>query len=62
MEYHKVIKLLYNTPSQPSKFRTKKRVEVNGDSHGTYSTNNQIKFKTSMLRSRLCDYSDTYIL
>ena len=51
-----------NTPSQPSKFRTKKRVEVNGDSHGTYSTNNQIKFKTSMLRSRLCDYSDTYIL
>ena len=58
MEYHKVIKLLDNTPSQPSKFRTKKRVEVNG----TYSTNNQIKLKTSMPRSRLCDYSDTYIL
>ena len=27
-----------------------------------YSTNNQIKFKTSMLRSRLCDYNDAYIL
>ena len=27
-----------------------------------YNTNNQIKFKTSMLRSRLCDYNDAYIL
>ena len=26
-----------------------------------YNTNNQIKFKTSMLRTSLCDYSDTYI-
>ena len=24
--------------------------------------NNNIKFKTSMVRSSLCDYSDTYIL
>ena len=29
---------------------------------GTYSTNSQIRFKTSMLKSRLCDYSDAYIL
>ena len=29
---------------------------------GTYSANNQIKFKTAMLRSSLCDYSDAYIL
>ena len=28
----------------------------------TYNTNNQIKFKTSLLRSSLCDYSDVYIL
>ena len=28
----------------------------------TYNTNSQIKFKTSMLRSSLCDYSDTYII
>ena len=27
-----------------------------------YNTNSQIKFKTSMLRSSLCDYSDAYIL
>ena len=29
---------------------------------GTYNNNSQIRFKTSMLRSRLCDYSDAYIL
>ena len=29
---------------------------------GTYNTNKQIRFKTSMLRSDLCDYSDAYIL
>ena len=27
-----------------------------------YSPNKQIRFKTSMLRSSLCDYSDAYIL
>ena len=27
-----------------------------------YSTNNQIRFKTVMLTSVLCDYSDAYIL
>ena len=32
------------------------------ESRGTYSVNKQIKCKTSMLRSSLCDYSDTYIL
>ena len=29
---------------------------------GVYSPNKHIKFKTSMLRSSLCDYSDAYIL
>ena len=37
-------------------------VEVNNESRGTYNVNSQIKFKTSMLRSNLCDYSDVYIL
>ena len=37
-------------------------VEINDDSCGTYNTNSQIKFETSMLRSSLCDYSDAYIL
>ena len=43
--------LLDNTSSQPPKFRRKNWVEINGDAYGTYSTNNQIKFKTSILKS-----------
>ena len=62
MEYQKIINLLENISNQPSKFRTKNWVEVNDESHGTYNVDNQIKFKTSILRSSLCDYSDAYIL
>ena len=62
MEYQKIINLLDNTPNQPNKFRTKNWVEINNDSRGTYNTNSHIKFKTSMLRSSLCDCSDAYIL
>ena len=62
MEYEKIINLLKNTPNQPTKFRTKNWVEINDDSRGTHNTNSQIRFKTSMLRSSLCDYSEAYIL
>ena len=62
MEYQKIINLLDNASNQPSKFRTKNWVEINDKSRGTYSVNRQINFKTSMLRSSLCDYSDAYIL
>ena len=37
-------------------------VEINNESRGTYNTNSQIKFKTTMLKSSLSDYSDAYIL
>ena len=62
MEYQKIANLLDNTSNQPSKFRTKNWVEINDEARGTYSPNKQTKFKTSMLRSSLCDYSDAYIL
>ena len=62
MGYQKIINLLENTPNQPTKFRTKKWVEINDESRGTYNTNSKIKFKTSILRSNLCDYSDAQIL
>ena len=62
MEYQKIINLLENTPIQRSNFRTKNWVEVNDESRRTYNVNSQIEFKTSMLRSSLCDYSDAYIL
>ena len=54
--------MLDNTPNQPSKFRTKNWVERDDRSYGTFSTGSQIKFKTSMIRSSLCDYRDAYIL
>ena len=53
--------MLDNTPNQPSKFRTKNWVEVNNEWRKTYKVNSQIKFRISMLRSNLYDYSDAYI-
>ena len=54
--------MLDNTLDQPSKFRTKSRVEINDESKELYSTGSDNKFKTAMLRSSLCDYADAYIL
>ena len=48
MEYQKIINLLDNTPSQPSKFRTKSWVKVNDESRGTYNVNTQIKFNVKV--------------
>ena len=63
MEYQKIANLLDdNKSNQPSKFKTKNWVEINDESRGTYNVNSQIKFKTTMLKSNLCDYSDPYIL
>ena len=62
MEHQNIINLLDNTPSQPTKFRTKKWIEINDDSCRTYNTNSQIRFKTSILKTSLCDYSYVYIL
>ena len=63
MEYQKIVNLIDdNTLNQPSKFRTRNLVETNDESRGAYNVNSQIKFKTTMLKSSLCDYSDAYIL
>ena len=62
MEYQKIANLIDETPNQPSKFRTRNWIEINDESRGAYSVNSQIKFKTTMLKSSLCDYSDAYIL
>ena len=62
MEYQKIANLIDDTSDQPSKFRTKSWVEINDESRGTYNVGSQIKFKTTMLKSSLCDYSDAYLL
>ena len=61
MEYQEIANLLDDASSQPSKFKTKNWVEINDESRGTYNVNSQIKFKTTMLKSSLWDYSDAYI-
>ena len=63
MEYQKIVNLIDDiTLNQPSEFRTRNWIEINDESRGTYNVNSQIKFKTTMLKSSLCDYSDAYIL
>ena len=42
--------------------RKKNWVKINDESRGMYNEHSQIRFKTSMLRSTLCDFSDGYIL
>ena len=63
MEYQKIANLIDDYASnQPTKFRTRNYVEINDESRGAYNVNSQIKFKTTMLKSSLCDYSYAYIL
>ena len=66
MEYQKINKFVRQRScaqciNQPSKFRTRNWVEINNESRGTYASND-IKFKTTILRSNLCDYVDAYTL
>ena len=64
MEYDKINNLLLsadNESEQVSKLVTREYVRVNSLSN-TYNKNKSIRFKTPMLRSNLCDYSDAYIL
>ena len=62
MEYQKIANLLDTESNQPSRFRTRNWVEINDNARGNYFSTKQIRFKTSMLRSSLCDYGDAYKL
>ena len=62
MKYQKIANFLNDGSNKPSKFRTRNWIKINDKERGTYSHNKQIKFKASMLRSSLRDYSDAYIL
>ena len=73
MEYDKINNLLLSEDNesevskakemseQLSKFVTREYVRINSLLN-TYNKNKSIRFKTPMLRSSLCDYSDAYIL
>ena len=51
--------MLGNTSDQLSKFRTKNWIKINDQSVGVYNNN---RFKPTMLKSSLCNYSDANIL
>ena len=61
MEYQNIANLVETESNQPSKFRSRNWVELNDESRGAY-TSNDIRFKTIMLRSSLCDHANAYIL
>ena len=60
MKHYKILKLLTDLIVYKSVAR--KWVEINDLSSGQYSVNKKIRFKTSILGSDLCDYSDGYIV
>ena len=62
MEYQKITNLLGNISDKVPRFITRIWVEVYDQSGETYNANKQIRFKTSMLRSDLCDYCDAHIV
>ena len=65
MEWKKITNLLETTSDNLPRFITKKWVEVydqSGIAEDRYKPSKQIRFKTSMLRSDLCDFSDAYIV
>ena len=46
---------------KPLNLKTKNWFVINNESRGTYDVNNsQIKLKTTVLKSSLCDYGDAY--
>ena len=61
MEYQKIANLLESTSDNLSQFRTRNWVEISDESTGNYA-NSDIRFKSTLLKSNLCDYADSYIL
>ena len=61
MEFNKITNFLRDSNDKVPKFVTKKWIEIHPQSTKDFKPNKEIKFKTSMLRSDLCDYSEAYV-
>ena len=64
MEFQKIVNLFDTTFDDKDlpRFVTKKWIKVYDQSEKNYNPNKEIRIKTSMLRSDLCDFSDAYIV
>ena len=64
MEFQKIVNFIGTTSDNKDlpTFVTKKWIKVYDQSEGNYNVNKEIRIKTSMLRSDLCDFSDAYIV
>ena len=64
MEFQKITNFLDTTSDDKDfpRFVTKKWIEVYDHSGRNYNVNKEIRIKTSMLRSDLCDFNDGYIV
>ena len=64
MEFQKIVNLLGITPDDKGlpRFVTKKWIELYDQTGGSYNVNKEIRIKTPMLRSDLCDFRDVYIV
>ena len=64
MEFQKIVNFLDTTSDDKDlpRFVTKKWIEVYDQSERDYRVNKEIRIKTPVLRSDLCDFSDAYIV
>ena len=64
MEYQKIVNFLNTTSDNKDlpNFVTKEWIEVYDQSQGNCDVNEEIRIKTSMLRSDLCDFNDGYFV
>ena len=64
MEFQKITNFFDITSDNKDlpRFVTKKWIKVYDQSEKNYNPNREIRIKTSMLRSDLCDFSNAYIV
>ena len=64
MEFKKIVNFLdaISDNKDLPRFDTKKWIEVYDQLEGNYNVNKEIRTKTSMIRSDLCDFNDAYIV
>ena len=58
MEFQKIINLLDSDDKDLPRYVTKTWIEIYDQSEKNYSVNKEIRIKTPLVRTDLCDFSD----